>query len=176
MLISGNGRGAGKTTFACELIRKFSNQMKITGIKISPHFHIPNEYAELIYADDDIIITREKSVFEGKDSSRMLRSGAGDVIYIRARDKMLHTAVMKLAPLWESRKPLICESGGLIHYLRPGLFYMLNRTGIPERKPAGQQSDLVDKWIDCHKKNFNIDAIGFSNNRWHLNNNKLPMK
>ena len=174
LLISGNGRDSGKTKFACKLIRHFSKELDITGIKISPHFHELKNYEEVIFADDVVIITRERNTSSGKDSSRMLRSGAKKVFYIQARDKLLQTAVMKLAPLWESRKPVICESGGLINYLRPGLFFMLSRSGISGQKSADNHHDLVNRWINSHGQNidFNIDAIGFSNYRWQLNNSK----
>ena len=174
LLISGNGRDSGKTTFACKLIRHFSKELDVTGIKISPHFHEMKDYEEVIFADDFVIITRERNTSSGKDSSRMLRSGARKVFYIQAGDKLLPTALMKLAPLWESRKPVICESGGLINYLTPGLFFMLSRSDISGQKSAENHYDLVNRWIYPDEQNIdlNIDAIAFSNSRWHLNNSK----
>ena len=174
LLISGNGRDTGKTTFACELIRHFCKELDITGIKISPHFHELTEYDEVIYSDDVTVLTRERNTSSGKDSSRMLHSGAKDVIYIQVMDKTLHTAVKKLAPVWESRRPIICESGGLINYLRPGLFFMLHRTAISKQGSTDPHHNLVDRWINIHEQNydFDIESIGFSNKRWYLNNNK----
>ena len=171
LLISGNGRDSGKTSFACELIRFFSKELEITAIKISPHFHEPEGFGEVIYADDATILTRERNTLSGKDSSRMLHSGAKEVLYIQARNELLHTAIKKLTPIWESGKPVICESGGLINHLRPGLFFMLRRTDIAEPKTANHHDNLVDKWINFNKQSFdiNIDEIGFSNNCWHLN-------
>ncbi|MBK8884338.1 MAG: hypothetical protein IPN67_18855 [Bacteroidales bacterium] len=38
LLIAGTGTKSGKTTMACKIIRQFS-ELKITAIKITPHFH-----------------------------------------------------------------------------------------------------------------------------------------
>lgn len=174
ILISGNGRGAGKTTFACDLIRKFFNQIKITGIKISPHFHKPNEYAELIYADDDLILTRERNVSEGKDSSRMLQAGADKVFFVQTRDKIHPGALMKLSTLWDSGEPVICESGGLINHVSPGLFFVLYKSGISGKEPVGNHLNRADKLIDLTNQDFDFDisSIGFTNSNWHLIVNK----
>jgi len=169
-LISGNGRNSGKTTLACRLVRHFSDKLDITGIKISPHFHEQNEYEEVIYADDTTILIREIKTSGRKDSSRMLHSGAREVIFVQTRNKLLHTAVMKLNPIWESGVPVICESGGLIEYLRPGLFFMVNRYGNLSQKSGNPNYDHVDKRIESHGGyfDFDIDSIGFSNSRWFL--------
>ena len=173
LLISGNGRDSGKTTFACGLIRVFSKEMEITGMKISPHFHGYKDQDELIYSDDYTIMTREKDTLSSKDSSRMLRSGAKEVIYVQARKNGLQNAVVKLSSVWESGEPVICESGGLIDYVRPGLFLMLYRNGVLSQKSA-KHNHLVDKWItsDWNSLDISSRSISFTDSRWYLTLNK----
>ncbi len=40
ILISGSGRNCGKTTVACHIISQLAKMGQVTGLKISPHFHI----------------------------------------------------------------------------------------------------------------------------------------
>ena len=83
LIIAGTGRGSGKTTLACLIIRRFSHLGPLA-IKISPHFHAPGEGLVDWHRGEKFNIFHESSKTGVKDTSRMLESGASGVYYIQA--------------------------------------------------------------------------------------------
>ena len=43
LIISGSGKNVGKTLLACQIIKHFSRNSTVIGLKISPHFHNNNK-------------------------------------------------------------------------------------------------------------------------------------
>ncbi len=83
ILITGNGRNVGKTSFATEIIRHLSESIDIIGIKVSPHIHDLNEDLEIICKTQNFIVAEEKGRSK-KDSSLLLQAGAKRVFFIMA--------------------------------------------------------------------------------------------
>ena len=75
ILIAGNGRNVGKTTFATEVIRHLSKSNTVIGIKISPHIHGINEGLVVIHKTNDFVVVEERG-HNKKDSSLLLQAGA----------------------------------------------------------------------------------------------------
>jgi len=81
LIISGTGRNTGKTTLACDIISYFSNQIEITGVKISPHFHKHGKHIESLFESELFNLYWEITENSEKDTSRMLKTGAAKVFY-----------------------------------------------------------------------------------------------
>lgn len=102
LLIAGTGTKSGKTSMACKLIEQFAEH-NITAIKITPHFHETTPGLRTVYEETGYSIYEETNSFTTKDTSRMLRSGAGKVYFAKVTDNQLLAAFNKLMGLMIGR-------------------------------------------------------------------------
>jgi Ni2+-binding GTPase involved in maturation of urease and hydrogenase len=145
LLVCGSGRNTGKTVLAASIIRHFSASHRIAAIKISMHHHdhpgnlemLEDEYGYKIFRDIE---------FSDKDSGRFLRAGAVPSLYIETTDQFLYQAFNKALNHCPPSALIVCESGGLIRVVRPGImiFVQQEKELIPENKTfLRDQADLV---------------------------------
>lgn len=125
VIVAGTGRKVGKTTVACRIIESFSKS-NITAVKISSHFHKPQEHLKLISRNSDYIIWEELSSNENKDSSRMLAAGATRSFYIQAEKDASVPAFEKLIDLLPYSGPIVCESPSLAKGVMPGALIIVS--------------------------------------------------
>jgi molybdenum cofactor guanylyltransferase len=169
MLIAGTGRKVGKTTFACSVISHLAKSQKVTGIKISPHFHQQAEGQKILHQGEAFQIIEETNSGTGKDSARMLRAGASGVYYLQTIDKNIKKPFDLLLSLIPENQPVICESGALLHYAKPGLFVLVRRTGQTAFKAGiDTLTYLPDYRITFDGDNFDPDPgrFVFEGGRW----------
>ncbi len=170
LILSGNGRNAGKTSFACKIIECISKEHPITAIKISPHFHADLDKGVLL-KEKHFIIRQEENHDDTKDTSRMLRAGAGKVYYLEVLDDHLKEAMDALEALRPLNDAVICESGGLRRVIHPSLFIVLNRVDGRETKESYKTlSPMADKVVMFDGTNFDLEAedISFKGNEWFI--------
>ncbi len=133
LLISGSGRDVGKTLLACRIIRHLARRGPVAGIKISLHHHAPSSRGRVIASGRGYLIVREEEASE-KDSGRMVAAGADPVFFVTAGDEALREVFRRLQPLLGDR-PVVCEAGGLRHYIKPGLFlFVRDEKAVPPEK------------------------------------------
>ena len=120
LLISGSGRERGKTLLACNIIRKWKAQEKIVAVKITAHIHEDPASTNIVYHSDGFTIWEEKEI-SPKDSGRFLETGADKVFYIEATDQSLLPAFRFVYGLCTDHSLIICESGGLGKFIKPGV-------------------------------------------------------
>ena len=171
LLIAGTGRNTGKTTFACQILRKFSPVKSIYSIKITPHFHKNIQSGRLILQTSNLYIAEETDSSTTKDSSLMLESGAQKSFFVMATDQNLMEAFQKIVQLIPSDSFIICESGGLRHHVVPGLFFMMNKTDREIMKPDAEKLMLLaDRVItfDGEKNDFELNSIEINDNGWTI--------
>jgi hypothetical protein len=169
LLIAGTGRNTGKTTLACSIIKRFSANIQVVGLKISPHFHGGTKSLKAITANKNFNIYEETSLTSGKDSSLMLKAGAVKVYYIEVLDEHLKTAFREFLDILPSKTPIVCESPALINYVKPGVFFIVdNKNNTKKKKEIFQKKDISDKWIDTGKEDINqiIEDLKTENNNW----------
>jgi hypothetical protein len=169
LLIAGNGRNSGKTTLACAIIKKFSSQQSLIGLKISPHVHNSNRATFPVFNNGLFKIFRETELTSGKDSSKMLSAGASQAFYIETSDKFLSNAFQEFQKLIPSGTAIVCESPALRKYIVPGIFLFLCRqqTLMPKNNQAKIIS-LADKVFDLDKalNSMFLSTLLFENFRW----------
>jgi hypothetical protein len=134
LLIAGTGRNTGKTTLACSIIKKFSADFQIIGLKISPHFHGGTDSLKLLSGNEFFNIYEETSANTGKDSSKMLKAGAYRVFYIETIDEHLLPAFMKFKELTPPGYTIVCESPALRKYVRPGVCFIVDKKNNKNKK------------------------------------------
>jgi Ni2+-binding GTPase involved in maturation of urease and hydrogenase len=171
LIVAGNGRNSGKTTFICRLIAHLGADREITAIKISPHFHPEDHGRDVLVKNDHFRIMRENGTDGTKDSARMLHAGAKAVFYLEVEDNHLQHAFETLLQHAKLRGPVICESGGLRHFIKPSLFILLNKKGRCGQSPGFRKlSPLADCIVIFDGKTFSAlpESIGFTESRWTL--------
>jgi hypothetical protein len=125
VIVAGTGRKVGKTTVACRIIKDFGKS-NITAVKISSHFHEPQEHLKLIHRHSDYIIWEEMSSAEEKDSSRMLAAGALCSFYIQAEKGASLAAFIRLLGSIPDDSPVVCESPSLGKGIIPGALIIVS--------------------------------------------------
>ena len=169
LLVAGTGRNSGKTTLLCSVIRNICQSNKVTAIKITPHFHQEYSNGNTIAEEKGLFVMEEKQKEGGKDSSLMLGAGAEKAYFAMASEQKVLQAFRFIANLIPENHAVVCESGGLRHFIEPGLFLMMNRSDRTEFKTDTMQLKiLADQWITFNGEtlDFDPDTIQFSANKW----------
>ncbi len=172
LLIAGTGRNSGKTTFACSIIKKTSEDFAVTGLKISPHFHGGTESLKLLVENDKFNLYEETSPESNKDSSKMLLAGASKVFYIETMDSHIKDAFIAFTKFIEPNTPVVCESPALRNYVIPGVFFIMDNIKNIDKKES------ILKWKNDAYGVFNttndgekeklIEKIQFIDGNWHI--------
>jgi hypothetical protein len=154
ILIGANARNTGKTNLACELIRKFSRDHSIIGLKVSRfkpgeerlHGDHPDEFP------DKRIVIEETKTSGGKDTNRMLKAGARKVFYIVSREEEFEYVFPQFVKLVGEGDLIVCESRSLRRLVNPGVFILMLR-----HTEAHLHKEAVDfmEWADfiCYEGN-----------------------
>ena len=169
LLIAGTGRNTGKTTLACSIIEKYSNEYQIIGLKISPHFHGGTDSLKLLSGNKFFNIYEETSASSRKDSSKMLKAGAYRVFYIETNDEHLPEAFMKFQDLIPTGNPIVCESPALRNYINPDIFIIVDSEANRNKKESILAwKSVADKYLETDKDNIEkfIDGVCITDNRW----------
>jgi hypothetical protein len=168
LLIAGTGRNVGKTTLVCQIIQDLSKRMNITALKISSHLH-PVEEGQKVVVENAHYRIVEESLDSEKDSSRMKKAGAQVSYYIQCQKDHLAEALASL-PFDIKNTAVVCESGGLHHVIKPGLFFLVEGDTIPENKKAAYQFKPIRVQLKDGQFNLSTQNIRFANNRFTYTN------
>lgn len=171
LIIAGTGRNSGKTTLACQIIHEFSPGQSIVAIKITPHFHENPGNGRVIINKPNIYIAEERATTTGKDSSRMLEAGAVQSYFVMTTDEYLKEAFSEILTRIAPNTLVVCESGGLRHLIRPGLFFMMRDPENTCLKPdAAKLLSIADEVVtfDGSKFDFDVHSIEIADNQWKL--------
>lgn len=169
LLIAGNGSNVGKTTLACKIINDNSNYLDIIALKISPHIHTKTEKSKVLIDSCNFALVEELDRESKKDSSKMLKAGAVKSFYFQVHDAGMKDALPFIKRYVDFNSIIVCESGWLRHYYRPGLFLMVNRPDKPvNKKRIKQLMQYADLKINFDGIGFDYDLknIIFSGNEW----------
>ena len=172
LLIAGNGQNSGKTTLVCSIISHFAEKQPLIAVKVSPHFHKLTEQDHILEKTDNYILVEEFNTDRSKDSSLMLQAGAQRVFFLLAGDDDLPGAFSRIMEFAGDNQPVICESGGLINVLNPGLFLFVHN--VQKEIPANgknKRTRLPDRIIrnDSTSFSFNINDLVFQQNHgWKI--------
>jgi len=176
LLIGSAGRNVGKTELACSIIRRFSPERPMTGIKVTT-----------ITARDgtcprggkgcgvcssltgNYCITEEHGDPPGKDTSRLLEAGAHRVFWLRVMKPYLLEGIQDLLRIVEPGSTCVCESNSLRTVIEPGLFLMVrDRNATGYKASADAVKDLADITLALDGTVFSpdISRVGISDRGW----------
>ena len=180
LLIGATGRNAGKTEFACTLLRCFSPVQPITAVKITVIRSGENRGScprggsgcgVCSSLDGDYDITEETHRDGPKDTSRLLRAGADRVFWLRVLDSHMPEGMATLSRHIDPHSPVICESNSIRRAVEPGLFFMVKDKRSSEFKSTARAvADLADRTVLSDGEQFNLDpgTIDLHDGHWRL--------
>lgn len=166
LIIAGTGTKSGKTSLACRIIEQLRD-LKITAIKITPHFHETTSGLIVKSEKSGYAIYEETNRETSKDTSRMLKAGAAKVWFAKVWDnQLLHVfnEIMKEVP---AGAPVICESPALRNFVEPGVFIIITSDTINKHKDINHLKKLSHVMIRYEDlKNINQLPLEFKNGLW----------
>jgi hypothetical protein len=168
LLIAGTGTKSGKTTMACRIIEQFRN-LNINAIKISPHFHETTQGLNTIRTETGYAIYEETNRDTTKDTSRMLRAGAGKVYFAKVLDNRLQFVFEKIISIIPEGTPIICESPALRNYIEPGVFVIMASGSTNNNKNISHLQSLPHVMYKLEElKDVSSLPLEFEDGEWIL--------
>ena len=168
LLIAGTGTKSGKTSMACRIIRQFPD-LRITSIKITPHFHETTDGLILISEKQGYAVYEESERKGIKDTSRMLRAGADKVYFAKVWDEQLSDAFSELMKIIPEGTPVICESPAVRNFAEPGVFIIMTSETINKHKDISHLTALPHVMFQLEEINgIGTLPFGFEDGKWNL--------
>jgi molybdopterin-guanine dinucleotide biosynthesis protein A len=178
LVVGAVSRNAGKTAFACAVINAFHRVWPIVGVKVTA---IPDGESSCPRGTagcgvctslvGDFQIDEETGAHPGKDTARMLESGAGQVFWVRCRRSRIHAALQALAPRLGPGTLVVAESNSLARAIEPDLFLMVKdaRHGAVKPTAAGVMS-LAHRVVVSADGEFDLQPrhLTVVGGAWHL--------
>jgi molybdopterin-guanine dinucleotide biosynthesis protein A len=178
LMIGSAGTNVGKTELACALLRKFSKNWDIVGIKVTTiqdkDGQCPRggEGCGVCSSLDGIYcITEETDSNSGKDTSRLLAEGARQVFWLRVLKKHLSEGLNALLDAIGPNAVSICESNSLRQVIEPGLFLMVKSSDLKAWKSSARQvKKHADRIVISNGRSFDFDTdqIKLVDGKWSL--------
>lgn len=178
-MIGSAGRNAGKTDFACSLLRKFGRDQSIIGIKVTTIDRKDGSCPRggtgcgvCSSLSGDFCITEETGVPPRKDTSRLLAAGARRVFWLRVVRAHLVEGASELLNIMGPDAVSICESNSLRTVVEPGLFFMVRNRRDEDhyKKSAAEVMKYADRTVLFDGNGFDTDLadIGLVDGNWRL--------
>jgi hypothetical protein len=151
ILVSGEGRGSGKTRAACDIISQTSDA-RWTAIKVTSHGH----GVELT----DPVIFEESFILEGRagpatDTARYLAAGAARALWVRCSIADIERA---LHPLIKGN--VILESNSAVGIIPTDLIIFIAAEVSTEAKPSAQvAAGLADIKVTGYLRNQDLERV-----------------
>jgi molybdopterin-guanine dinucleotide biosynthesis protein A len=178
LLLGAEGRNAGKTGFACSVIGRFSRDFPIVGVKVTTvegrRDYCPRGgkgCGACRSLEGPFCIQEETGRASGKDTTRMLASGAAKVFWARSRSDSLHECLAALRERIGAGPLVVAESNSLARVVDPALFLMLReRDGTAPKPSARAVQPYVDCVVLCDHGVFDPDPgdLAVRDNVWQL--------
>ena len=177
LLLGAEGRNAGKTTLACAVIARFCREFPVVGVKVTtvkdgvgpcPR---GGKGCGACTLEGAWCIEDERGAAPGKDTTRMLQSGALKVFWARCRPETLRDCLAELRARIDPRALIVAESNSLARVCDPGVFLMLRERGAAGAKASAnaviQHADriVISDGGSCE---FDIGDLAVHDGAWQL--------
>ncbi|MHC4540011.1 MAG: NTP transferase domain-containing protein [Planctomycetota bacterium] len=178
LMIGSSGANVGKTELACALLRRFSRNHDITGIKVTT---IDDRDGQCPRGGEgcgvcsslqgNFYITQESDTRSDKDTSRLSATGAIPVYWLRVLKTHLQEGAAALLDALGPHTTSICESNSLRGVVEPGLFLLARRKDSSAWKESAQQvRRYADRIVTSDGGTFDLDLeqIHLVDGKWKL--------
>ncbi len=164
IIIGATGRNSGKTEFACLLIKGLSQMHPVIGVKVTAiregEATCPRSgegCGACSTLDRDFILSEEHGEPLGKDTTRMLESGAHRVFWLRGGQARLRGAVEALVSRLDPGQLVVAESNSLAQVVEPDLFLMVRDGTSSSIKPtAAAVISMANRVVVSDGKAFDL--------------------
>lgn len=178
LVVGAASRHAGKTDFACAIIREHHRRFPVVAVKVTA---IADREAACPRGNDscgvcgslegDFRIVEETGDHPGKDTGRLLASGASRVFWVTCRRSRIRVALEALSHRMGHPGLVVAESNSLAAAFEPDLFLMMRDTRRSFVKPTAAEVlplahrvvAATDGAFDLHPRHL-IPVDG----TWHL--------
>jgi hypothetical protein len=168
LVIAGTGNKSGKTSMACRIIESYPG-LRITAIKITPHFHETTVGLVVFHEGNGYSIYNETSMESNKDTSRMLKAGADRVFFAKVWDNTLLSAFNMIFESIPDGTPVICESPALRNYVDPGILVIMSSDTTHNKKNINHLQSLPHLSIKLEElSGLRSLPISFENGEWKI--------
>lgn len=171
LLIAGQQQNVGKTTLASRIISHFTWTNKITGIKITPHFHKSTGNALIIEKATNYQISKETTPDSNKDTSIMLQAGAEDAYLLEAEPEYLEKGFMQVMKYVPDNNLVVCESTALKEIIEPGVFLTMRqlncKTESIEDEKLLKAADRIITFTG-NGFDFSLDDLNIESDGWKI--------
>ena len=183
LMIGSAGANVGKTELASSLIKKFSKNTDITGIKVTT-INVKDGQCPrggqgcgvCSSIDGDFHIFEETDRNSQKDTARLLAAGAKRVFWLRVMKKRMEEGLAALLNIIGPDSVSICESNSLRQVVEPGLFLIVKARGREAWKSSArnvkQYADRIvvsgqgDHTGSPLRFDFDLEQIKLSDKKW----------
>lgn len=176
LLIAGQQQNVGKTTLVSKIISHFTWTNKITGIKVTPHFHENTGDALVIEKSPGYQILKETTPDSDKDTSIMLMAGAEEAYLLEAEPEFIKKGFWQVMKYVPDNNLVVCESAGLIDHIEPGVFFALKHIDTKiDSMVNDEQLNTADRIITFtgNKFDFSLEELKIESSTWKILNKKL---
>jgi molybdopterin-guanine dinucleotide biosynthesis protein A len=176
LIIGAAGRNAGKTEFACGLIRRYARTETVVGVKITT---IKEKDGKCPRGGEgcgvcssltgNYRITEERDGPANKDTVRMLRAGAKTVFWLQVLQEHLEEGMRDLLNRIPEKACIVCESNSARSVVDPGLFIVIQEAGSTAVKESCRKViGLADRVVFFHGTgwDFRPQQMVFDSGRW----------
>jgi len=165
LMIGSSGSNVGKTELACKLLQRFGRTREIVGVKVTtiastdqPCPRGGQGCGVCSAMEGECHITEETNRTSGKDTGRLLASGASKVYWLRVMRASLRQGWAALMQVVGRDAVLICESNSLRHVVEPGLFLIVeNADHGPWKASARDVRRDADRIVVSDSDRFDLD-------------------
>ncbi len=178
LMVGAAERNAGKTTFACRLIKKFSANNDIIGVKVTTILEADGKCPRggegcgvCTSLEGNFCLTEEHTGPPGKDTTKLLEAGAARVFWLRVLLDHLDEGVSALLKKIGSGAVTVCESNSFRLAVEPDLFIMVKEKNTDRYKVSARNvREHVDRIALFDGKGFDIDPddIAIVDGSWTL--------
>jgi hypothetical protein len=178
LMIGATGRNAGKTELACQVIRSHAARVPIAALKVTTVAradgscpHGGEGCGTCSSLGEPWCVTRELDAGSGKDTSRLLRSGAREAWWLRVREEALADAAADLLSHVPAGWASVCESNRLRRVVEPGLFLQVCSASERTAKASARAlASLADRIVVSDGASFDLDLerISLLDGQWAL--------
>ncbi|NMB73615.1 MAG: molybdenum cofactor guanylyltransferase [Myxococcales bacterium] len=170
LLIGATSRDAGKTEFASRVLRAAARSREVVGIKVTP---VDPEVGGCprgecgcglcARLDAPFEIVEEDGRERGKDTVRLLESGARRVFWLRARRPALAQGMAALLDRIGPEALCLCEGNSVRQVVEPGWFVMVRGPACVTEKPSARAAlSLADVVTSRTETGFSVSPEEFS--------------
>jgi len=168
LLIGSAGQNCGKTLLACSIIKRFSPQYPMIGIKVSTIHEKSEKCAQECREGGassriewPFCITEELNSGSGKDTSRLLAAGARKVFWLLVVEGKIEAGLAALFKQIPPKTMLVCESNSVRTVLKPGVFLIMKEKKQRDFKPSAREvRNLADRIVEFDSTKLKMDEMG----------------